>query len=103
MQNVVALINILVASVLIIGAVVSLYKLRTQADAVRLGMISAFTALFSISLALLTNAKRAEIFAATAAYTTVLVVFVSGDLGNNYNMEIEPSSGTNSFRYDAFR
>jgi hypothetical protein len=82
-QRVVAIVNVLVASILIIGAVVGLYKLRNQSDRIRLGSIAAFTALFSISLALLTNARRAEIFAATAAYTAVLVVFISGDLGNN--------------------
>ena len=83
MQRVVATVNVLVASILIIGAVVGLYKLRNQPDPIRLGSIAAFTALFSISLGLLTNAKRAEIFAATAAYTAVLVVFISGDLGNS--------------------
>jgi hypothetical protein len=82
-QRVVAIVNVLVASILIIGAVVVLYKLRNQPDSIRLGSIAAFTALFSISLGLLTNAKRAEIFAATAAYTAVLVVFISGDLGNS--------------------
>jgi O-antigen ligase len=82
-QRVVVIVNVLVASILIIGAVVGLYKLRNQSDRIRLGSIAAFTALFSISLALLTNARRAEIFVATAAYTAVLVVFISGDLGNN--------------------
>jgi hypothetical protein len=32
---------------------------------------------------LCTNARRAEVFAATAAYAAVLVVFVSGDLGGS--------------------
>jgi hypothetical protein len=34
-----------------------------------------------MSVALCTNARKAEVFAATAAYAAVLVVFVSGDLG----------------------
>ena len=68
----------MVASILIIGAVTGLYKLRTKDDPVRLGMIAVFTALFATSLGLLTNAKRVEIFAATAAYAAVLVVFISG-------------------------
>lgn len=46
-------------------------------------MIAAFTVLFAVSVGLLTNAKRVEIFAATAAYAAVLVVFVSGDLGGS--------------------
>jgi hypothetical protein len=36
-------------------------------DAVKLGMVAAFTAAFALSVGLMTNAKRAEIFAATAA------------------------------------
>ena len=42
-------------------------------------MIAGFTVLFAASVGLLTNAKRAEMFASTAAYAAVLVVFVSGD------------------------
>ncbi len=45
-------------------------------------MIGGFTVGFAISVGLLTNARRAEVFAATAAYAAVLVVFVSGNLGN---------------------
>lgn len=46
-----------------------------------LGMISGWTVLFAACVGLLTNAKRDQIFAATAAYAAVLVVFVSGNLG----------------------
>ena len=44
-------------------------------------MIAAFTLLFGLSLRFLTNAKRAEIYGSSAAYAAVLVVFVSGNLG----------------------
>lgn len=77
----VAVISSVVAAVLLIGAVVALHFI--QKAGARLGMIACFTILFALSLGLLTNAKRAEIFAATAAYAAVLVVFVSGDLGNS--------------------
>ncbi|KAK0642456.1 hypothetical protein DIS24_g9024 [Lasiodiplodia hormozganensis] len=73
----VAVISSVAAAMLLIGAVVALHFI-TKAG-VRLGMIACFTILFVFSLGLLTNAKRAEIFAATAAYAAVLVVFVSGD------------------------
>lgn len=43
-------------------------------------MISAFTIVFGLSIRFASNAKRAEIFGASAAYAAVLVVFVSGDL-----------------------
>lgn len=46
-----------------------------------LGMLSAWTVLFAICVGLLTNARRDQVFAATAAYAAVLVVFVSGNLG----------------------
>lgn len=49
--------------------------------AANLGMISGFTVLFAIALGIFSNARRAEIFGATAAYAAVLVVFVSGNLG----------------------
>lgn len=82
-QIVVGLINILVAAVLISGAVVGLFKLRITPESVRLATIAALTVLCAASVGLLTNAKRVEIFAATAAYAAILVVFVSGDLGGS--------------------
>lgn len=73
------MINVLTASALLIGAIISLY-IVTESVA-RLVMITVFTALFATSVVLMTNARRAEVFAATAAYSAVLVVFVSGNLG----------------------
>jgi hypothetical protein len=61
---------------------------------VRLGIIAAFTVVFSLSLGLLTGARRVEIFSAAAAYVydqtdelvltwfryaAVQVVFIAGD------------------------
>lgn len=74
----VAVLSAVVAAILLIGAIASL-NFISDAGA-RLGTIAAFTILFALSLGLLTNAKRAEIFAASAAYAAVLVVFVSGNL-----------------------
>lgn len=75
----------------------------------RLGLIATFTTLFAGSVGLLTNARRAELFGATAAYVhplpvsleyiadlnvcryaAVLVVFVSGDLGNSQSSTTPP-------------
>jgi hypothetical protein len=47
----------------------------------KLGFIALFTVLFAGAIPLVTNARRAEVFGACAAYAAVLVVFVSGDLG----------------------
>jgi len=76
----VAFISTVIAAILLIGAITSLYFVTNPGA--KLGMISGFTILFAIGVGLLTNAKRSEIFAATAAYAAVLVVFVSGNLGN---------------------
>lgn len=47
----------------------------------RIGMVALFTILFASFVALLTSARIAEIFGATAAYVAVLVVFVSAGVG----------------------
>lgn len=73
----VAIISIILAAVLLIGAIVNLYLVRSNAK--KLGLVGLYTALFAGSVGILTNAKRGELFAATAAYAAVLVVFVSGD------------------------
>jgi hypothetical protein len=41
-----------------------------------------FSLVFSAAMGLLTKAKRAELFAATAAYCAVLVVFIGNFTGN---------------------
>jgi hypothetical protein len=70
----------LVATILIIGAVGALFYVdRLEA---KLGIIAGFTALFALSVAFLTTATRSEIYATTAAYTAVLVVFISGNVGS---------------------
>jgi hypothetical protein len=47
----------------------------------RLAVLALFTAGFAATVGLLTNARRAEVFAATAAFAAVLVVYVSWSLG----------------------
>lgn len=81
----VAIISTIIATILLIGAIIGLYIVQDPKS--RLIMLSCFTALFAISVGLLTSARRAEIFGSTAAYAAVLVVFVSSNLGN-------PSSGS---------
>ncbi|CAO2657901.1 Nn.00g071610.m01.CDS01 [Neocucurbitaria sp. VM-36] len=75
----VAALDLMLAAILLIGAIVNLYFVTAQKA--KLGLIALYTILFASSVALCTNARRAEIFAATAAYAAVLVVFVSGELG----------------------
>lgn len=75
----VAILSTVLASSLLFGAVLSLYVVRNP-NAL-LGMLCGWTVLFAACVGLLTSAKRDQIFAATAAYVAVLVVFVSGNLG----------------------
>lgn len=73
-------ISVAIAAILLIGAIITLYHVKSHQA--QLGLIGAFTVLFAGSVGLLTTAKRAEIFASTAAYAAVLVVFVSGGIGD---------------------
>lgn len=70
-----------VAAILLLGAIVLLRLL--QDENAQLGVIAMFTVLFAASVGVLTNARRAEIFASTAAYAAVLVVFVSSNSGTS--------------------
>lgn len=76
-QWVVLVISTIIAAILLIGAITSLYFVSRPGS--KLGMIAAFTTLFAASVGGLTSANRQEVFAASAAYAAVLVVFVSGD------------------------
>ncbi|KAH6989499.1 hypothetical protein BKA56DRAFT_256686 [Ilyonectria sp. MPI-CAGE-AT-0026] len=67
--------TVIVAAFFLIGTMVGFYFMKSTV--LKLVMIAVFTTLFAGSLALVTNARRAEIFASTAAYAAVLVVFVS--------------------------
>jgi hypothetical protein len=74
----VAVIHILLAAVLLFGAIFNLYLVQNNQK--RLGLIAGYTVLFALCVGLLTNARRAEVFGACAAYAAVLVVFVGGSL-----------------------
>jgi hypothetical protein len=59
------LINILVAAVLIIGSITGFFVVSTPLA--KLLMIAGWTAIFALSVGIMTNARRSELFAATAA------------------------------------
>ena len=73
-------VSIIGATLLLEAAIVALYFVSN--DHIRFGLIAAFTVLFATALSLLSNARLAEMFGATAAYAAVLVVFVSGNLSS---------------------
>ncbi|RYP92033.1 hypothetical protein DL770_001888 [Monosporascus sp. CRB-9-2] len=77
--NAVALLSSLLSVAVLFGSMVSLCFVRNVYAV--LGMVGGWTMLFADCIGFLTNAKRDQIFAATAAYAAVLVVFVSGTFG----------------------
>ena len=58
--------SILMAGVLLVGAIISLYFVT--GPAARLGLLTVWTVLFAFSVSVLSTARRSELFAATAAY-----------------------------------
>lgn len=76
----VAVFSTILAAVLLFGAIISLYVVKDERAL--LGMVSAWTVLFASCVGFLTNARRDQIFGATAVYAAVLVVFVSGNMGS---------------------
>lgn len=74
-------VNVILAAAFLFGAIYNLFYVRDPRKT--LGLITGYTVAFTLSMALLTNARRAELFGASAAYAAVLVVFVSGNLGGS--------------------
>jgi hypothetical protein len=80
MEAFVGVVNIFLAAAFLFGAIYNLYYVRNERKT--LGLITGYTTAFALTMWLLTNARRAEVFGACAAYAAVLVVFVSGNLGS---------------------
>jgi len=73
--------SITISTILLTCPIIILYFV-TEPNA-RLGLVITFIVVFTLGLSCTTSANRDAIFAATAAYSAVLVVFVSGDLANS--------------------
>jgi len=80
------LVNLIITTIifiLLIIPVVVLYKISSASGGPgpspveAIGMLIVFTLLFSGAMSSLTTATRQELFAASAAYCAVLVVFIS--------------------------
>ncbi|KAK9790475.1 putative DUF6594 domain-containing protein [Seiridium cardinale] len=78
--KVVAILGSIFSALVLFGSIVSLYFVQNMPYAL-LGMVGGWTILFALCIGVLTNAKRDQVFAATAAYAAVLVVFISPSLG----------------------
>jgi hypothetical protein len=68
-------VSTVVASLLPLLSIIVLFIVRD--NVLRLVVIVILSALFSLSLALMTSARRIEIFAATAAFAAVNVVYLT--------------------------
>ena len=72
-------ITTLAAAILLFVPIYALYNTSRSQPSLALALIVMFTVIFAGSLAVITTARRSEIFGACAAYSAVLLVFVSGD------------------------
>ncbi|KAI0380112.1 hypothetical protein F5Y04DRAFT_282241 [Hypomontagnella monticulosa] len=77
LSSVISIITIVAASVLPLLSIVVLYVVETEP--IRLGILIIFSSCFALALALMTSARKVEIFAATAAYAAVNVVFLTNN------------------------
>ncbi|KAK5742701.1 hypothetical protein LTR17_003234 [Elasticomyces elasticus] len=75
-ERVVAILTVALAAALLIGGIASLDWVDPKRKGIRLGILAGFTTAFAALVGLLTNAKRTELFVATAGFTAVLVVYV---------------------------
>ncbi|KAF2467612.1 uncharacterized protein BDR25DRAFT_344727 [Lindgomyces ingoldianus] len=71
----------ILTALFLVGAVVGLFFV--ESTRARLAMLCSFTVAFAATIAAATNARRQDVFVATAGYAAVLVVFVSGNLVAN--------------------
>lgn len=62
---IVSILSVVITAVLLIGAIVALYYAHSHE--LKLGLIALFTTAFAAGIGLLTNARKAELYAATAA------------------------------------
>ncbi|KAM7188458.1 hypothetical protein V8F33_010608 [Rhypophila sp. PSN 637] len=81
LQKTSQIISVVVSSTLPVVTIFVLNSLDTTTK--RLGLTVLFTGVFGILLAFFSSAKRAEIFAATATFAAVEVVFIGTSLPNN--------------------
>ena len=80
MERITSAISIIGATLLLEVAIVASYVVTN--DHIRFRLIAIFTTLFATALSIFSKARRAEMFAATATYAAVLVVFLSGNLSS---------------------
>jgi len=73
---VITFVSTVVASMLPVAAVFALQAIPPNPERYRLGAFAAFTFVFVVLMKIFTHARRADIFAAAAAFAAVQVVFI---------------------------
>lgn len=80
-EKFVGLIITAIVFVLLVLPVIGMYRLASFGDTkdifAAIGVMIVFTLLFAAAMSLLTKARRHELFAASAAYCAILVVFIT--------------------------
>jgi hypothetical protein len=71
--------GVLLASAIPAASIFTLYFVHSPVN--RLVVLLVYSAIFSLCLGIFTSARRVEIFAATAAFASVQVVFVGSTIG----------------------
>jgi len=74
-ERLVTTITVFLSSFILLAAIIAMYFASSQD--LKLGLLVMFVFVFTALVAWLTNARKAELVAATAAYTAVLVVYIS--------------------------
>lgn len=75
-HKLVTFIGLVAAIAFLIAAIWLIWVVPTELFVVKLGVLTAFVVLFGVWVNYATTASRSEVFAATAAYAAVLVVYV---------------------------
>ncbi|KAM7183837.1 hypothetical protein V8F33_013333 [Rhypophila sp. PSN 637] len=91
-QTAVRLVLTFLASTLLLMPTIILYSVTVQDKTARLLVIAAFTLIFAVVIATLTRAKRHEIFASTAAFSAVLVVFIGSIPSDGTGTRLYPTT-----------
>ncbi|KAF2494499.1 hypothetical protein BU16DRAFT_41192 [Lophium mytilinum] len=82
--RIVSFFSVFLAALLLVGAITSLYFVSNASS--RMVLLAVFTTLFAASVGVLTNSRKVDIYAATAAYAAVLVVFI-GNVAPGANVQ----------------
>ena len=77
-KHIVTIVTVVSATLALEAPIVALHLVSS--DRIRFGLIAFFTITFATAISFLSHARLVELFAASAAYAAVLVVFLANNL-----------------------